>query len=68
MTAVAGGKSTLMYTTSVTKITVKSLGFLPISRNYRAECTILQEWGPGGKVLSDCWGRCVFDIGDIFFG
>lgn len=57
--AVAGGKSTLMYTSSDTRIIVKSLGFLPISRMYHAECTILKEWSPGGRVLSDCWGRFV---------
>jgi hypothetical protein len=51
------GQNCLLYTTSTSKITVKGLGLIPTSRNFKVECTVLRKWGENPLTLSDCYGR-----------
>ncbi|TFJ83275.1 hypothetical protein NSK_005437 [Nannochloropsis salina CCMP1776] len=55
--AVLEGQNCLLYTTSTSKITVKGLGLIPTSRNFKVECTVLRKWGENPLTLSDCYGR-----------
>jgi hypothetical protein len=53
------GENNFLYTTSISDITVKGLGLIPISRSYKNDCTVLKKWGADSLTLSDCYGQFV---------
>jgi hypothetical protein len=48
-----------MYTTSIIRVRAWALNFIPVTRSYKSDCTIMRRWGINPVTTSDCFGHFI---------
>jgi len=53
------GDVNYMYTTSIIRVRAWALNFIPVTRSYKSDCTIMRRWGVNPVTTSDCFGHFI---------
>lgn len=57
--AIISGDVNYMYTTSIIRVRAWALNFIPVTRSYKSDCTIMRRWGVNPVTTSDCFGHFI---------